>query len=449
MFDCAIIGAGLAGLTAALDLRARGLSLVVLEARARVGGRVDNGYLDDGQYVELGGQWIGAGHDSLLDLADRYGIGTVGVPAPGAMRVRHHGQAHSLESGAPGQVLTPFEVSDLAQGILRLRRLGQRRRDDAVWAQANQAWLGQDLQRWITSNLRTGGARDRLLDAFDGALGGVGPGVSLAQGIDQVQAGTELDAMLVANGGLNQLRIAGGVYELCQAIAADLGDLVRLSSPVTHVTHTDASACLRIADGSQFTAKRIISTMPPRLAVALDYEPALALWRAELADKVPAGNVIKAFLVYEKPFWRDEGLSGQSSADDGAVRVTLDTTTDPDGHGVLMGFFEGAEAESLAARSAQLRERAFTEAAVRMFGEQAARPLSYLERDWSAEEFTRGCHGAHFAPGVWGGNGPALAEPDGVVHWAGSEYAAKFNGYLEGAVRSARAVAGDVARALA
>ena len=83
MLDCAIIGAGLAGLVAARDLRNRGLGVVVLEARDRVGGRVENGVLADGQYVELGGQWIGAGHDAIFELIERYGLRTIGIPARG------------------------------------------------------------------------------------------------------------------------------------------------------------------------------------------------------------------------------------------------------------------------------------------------------------------------------------------------------------------------------
>ena len=91
-------------------------------------------------------------------------------------------------------------------------------------------------------------------------------------------------------------------------------------------------------------AKQVISTLPPRLAVALPHEPPLPEWRLEAADRVAAGNVIKAFLIYERPFWRDKGFSGQSSADEGAVRVTFDTTSDEANRGHLMGFFEGADA---------------------------------------------------------------------------------------------------------
>ena len=168
-----------------------------------------------------------------------------------------------------------------------------------------------------------------------------------------------------------------------------------------------------------------------------------------MAEKVAAGNVIKAYLVYPHPFWREHGWSGQSSADEGAVRVTFDTTLAPSGRGLLMGFFEGTEADSLAQRSVEDRRQAFIDSAVQSFGDEAAHPAEYVERDWSAERYTGGCHGAHFAPGIWTSSGPVLASPEGALFWAGAEYSAKFNGYMEGAVRSAEEVAAAVSRRVA
>lgn len=224
---------------------------------------------------------------------------------------------------------------------------------------------------------------------------------------------------------------------------------MRLGAEVVRVEYDEHSARLTLADGEVVEAKQVISTLPPRLAVALEHEPPLPKWRAETADKVAPGNVIKAFLIYDHPFWREQGFSGQSSADDGAVRVTFDTTSDTSERGHLMGFFEGADADSLARRSITLRERAFVDSVVRTFGEKAAHPVAYIERNWSSERFTGGCHGAHFSPGVWTASGPVLAEPEGVLHWAGAEYASRFNGYMEGAIRSGREVAATVARNLA
>ena len=447
MLDCAIIGAGLAGLVAARDLRNRGLGVVVLEARDRVGGRVENGVLADGQYVELGGQWIGAGHDAIFELIERYGLRTIGIPARGNLVVRIHGRLLEVPSAADGAELTPFEVADLSQGLLRLRRLAHRLADDPAWVAANDAWLRQDLRRWVRTNLRTGGAQARFGEVYEAAFGPMIPKATLEEGLRQINSGPSLETMIANNGGLNQQRIEGGMTALCEALANDLGEVVRLGNPVTKVTHGD-TAVVTLASGETIEARTVVSTLPPRLAVALEYDPPLPQWRRDVAEKVAPGNVIKAYLVYETPFWRERGLSGQSSSDEGAVRVTFDTTPADSTRGLLMGFFEGNEADSLAHRSLETRRRAFVESAVHAFGEEAAEPSEYVERDWSAEQYTRGCHGAHFAPGIWTSNGPVLAASEGCLYWAGAEYSTKFNGYMEGAVRSGEEVAATIAVAL-
>lgn len=449
MLDCAIIGAGLAGLVAAQYLADRGLKVVVLEARDRVGGRIENRALSDGGYVELGGQWIGPGFDSLTEIIDDLGLTTIGLPAKGNLVVRLRGQALEVPSSEEAPTLTPFEVSDLGQGLLRLRRLAERLRDDPAWRKSNGVWLGQDLRRWVSTNLRTQGAQRRFAEVYSAAFGPMPKGATLLEGLHQVNSGPDLETMLANNGGLHQKRVEGGMASVTEALADKLGDVVRLGAEVVKIAYGERSATVTLADGEEIDAKQVISTLPPRLAVAMDYDPPLPAWRQAAADKVAPGNVIKAFLIYDHPFWRDRGFSGQSSADEGAVRVTFDTTADNSNRGHLMGFFEGADADSLSRRSVTLRERAFIDSVVRTFGETAARPVAYIERDWSAEKFTGGCHGAHFSPGVWTTNGPILAEPEGALHWAGAEYATRFNGYMEGAVRSGREVAAAVARELA
>jgi monoamine oxidase len=185
------------------------------------------------------------------------------------------------------------------------------------------------------------------------------------------------------------------------------------------------------------------------LAGRLEYSPALPSWRDQLTQHLPAGSVLKVYAAYEEPFWRADGLNGQAVSDSGPVKVTFDNSPPSGTPGVLMGFLEANEARAWARRTADERRQAVLDCFVRYFGPRAASPTEYVERDWMAEEFTRGCYGAHFTPGVWTAYGHALRTPVGRIHWAGAECSPVWNGYMEGAVRSGEATADEVVSALA
>src|SRR5690606_25466032 len=154
--------------------------------------------------------------------------------------------------------------------------------------------------------------------------------------------------------------------------------------------------------------------------------------------------VIKVYCVYDEPFWRDEGLTGQAASDTGPVKVTFDNSPPYGGPGILMGFLEADDGRRWARRSLEERREVVVECFARYFGARARNPVEYLERDWMAEEFSRGCYGAHFTPGAWTSYGHALRTPIGRLHWAGAECSPVWNGYMEGAVRSGEDAAGDV-----
>ena len=174
------------------------------------------------------------------------------------------------------------------------------------------------------------------------------------------------------------------------------------------------------------------------------HRPLLPALRDQLTQRTPAGSVIKVYAVYPTPFWREEGLNGQVASDRGPVKVVFDNSPPGYPRGILLCFLEGPAAREWSGRDAAERRQAVVDCLVGYFGPRAAEPVEYLERDWSTEEFTRGCYGAHFTPGTWTGFGSALREPVGRVHWAGTECSPVWNGYMEGAVRSGEATATEV-----
>jgi monoamine oxidase len=187
-----------------------------------------------------------------------------------------------------------------------------------------------------------------------------------------------------------------------------------------------------------------VVAVPPTLAGRFEYDPPLPARRDQLTQRIPAGSVIKCHVVYDEPFWRGDGLTGQAVTDRGPVKITFDNSPPSGRPGVLLAFLEGDHARELGAWPAGDRRAVVVEALTRLFGRRAARPEETVELDWSAERFTRGCYGAHLAPGVWTRYGPALRTPVGRIHWAGAETAAVHSGYMDGAVTSGERAAAEI-----
>jgi monoamine oxidase len=192
------------------------------------------------------------------------------------------------------------------------------------------------------------------------------------------------------------------------------------------------------------TAARVIVAVPPTLAGRITYDPPLPAVRDQLTQRVPAGSVIKCHAVYDTPFWREAGLTGQATGDRGPVKVVFDNSPPAGSPGVLLAFLEGKAARRLNRVGPAERRDAVLGSLVDFFGPHAAKPVEYVELDWSEEEWTRGCYGAHFPPGVWTQYGPALRAPVGRIHWAGAETATVWSGYMDGAVQSGERAAAEV-----
>lgn len=433
-----VVGAGLAGLAAATRLDQAGVDVVVLEARDRVGGRTENAAFADGQWIEVGGQWIGPGHDRMYQLVDELGLSTFPLFDEGDLVLHLLGRRSTMKSGK-GAVpkLGPIALADLATGLARFNRLAGKINLDQPWKSPAATRLdGQTFRTWINHNLHTRAGR-AYFQIFCEAVFSADPAdLSALHALFYAKSNTDLETLMAVAGGAQQDRITGGSALVSERLAERLGTRVRTGVAITSITQDDNGVRLTSRTGESFAAAATIIAIPPTLAGRIHYDPILPSWRDQLTQRVPAGSVFKLYLVYERPFWRDAGLNGQVGSDTGPVKVTFDNTPPGYPRGVMMGFIEGNDGREWARRTPDERREAFTECLVRYFGDEARNPVEYLERDWMAEEFSRGCYSAHFGPGTWTSYGPALAEPIGAIHWAGTEYATRWNGYMEGAVRS-------------
>ncbi len=159
--------------------------------------------------------------------------------------------------------------------------------------------------------------------------------------------------------------------------------------------------------------------------------------------------VIKVHVLYDEPFWRNEGLSGRVVSDTGPVRVSFDNTPKSGSPGAIVTFIEAGDGRRYANASEDERRDAVVECLERYFGPKAAKPAGYVEKDWPADPWSRGCYGSVFPAGTLVSCGSALREPVGSIHWAGTETSTVFPGYMDGAVRSGERAAAEVLEILA
>jgi monoamine oxidase len=267
--------------------------------------------------------------------------------------------------------------------------------------------------------------------------------VSLLHFLAYAKAAGGLDPLISTEGGAQQTRIAGGSQRIPLALADELGEAVVLGQPVLRVAH-DADGVIVHGESVRVRARRAIVAISPALAGRLVYDPPLPADRDQLTQRMPNGSVIKCMAIYDEPFWRAAGLSGQATSDVGPVKVAFDNSP-PDGSpGVLLGFLEGNQARALGRVAPAERRATVVGCFTRLFGSAAARPRDYVDKDWSAEEYTRGCYGAFLPPNTWTAHGPALRAPIGPLHWAGTETATTWTGYMDGAIRSGEDAAAAV-----
>ena len=453
--DVVVVGAGYAGLAAARAIAAAGRSVVVLEARDRVGGRVETLPGPGDVFFDVGGQWIGPTQDRMAALAAEYGVEVFPTYNTGDNVYLRRGnvpERQRYDSGGPlGPV--PPEVPGAAEAgaaIVQLNDMAQSVPRDAPWT-APRALEddGQTFETWKNDNSASEGGRF-LLDVGIQAVFSVEPrDLSLLFVLFYIAAaGNEstpgdFNRLLNTSGGAQESRMVGGAQTLAKRIAAQLGSRVVLSAPVRSITQREGTVTVQ-ADGTTVTAHRVIVAVPPALTARIDYDPPLPGLRDQLTQRFPMGNVIKIQAVYDRPFWRDEGLTGQAVGNADPVRITFDNSP-PDGSpGILLGFIEGELAREWTERPEAERRAAVIESFVAYFGPQAREVRDYVERDWSDEAWSRGCYAASTPPGVLVGYGPQLRRPAGAVHWAGTETATIWNGYMEGAVRSGERAAAEV-----
>ena len=445
--DVVIVGAGFAGLSAARELIKEGASVLVMDARDRVGGRVWTRATADGTPVDVGGAWLGPGQDAVYALASELGVGTYRSWAKGETVLVGPGGTKRYSGNLPN--LNPIALASLGLAVSRLDKMAKQVPLDDPWNAPHAAlWDSQSAGNWIDSkvNVASKEARDLLASVLRGLWTSDPSEVSLLHALYLIRSANGLNHLTAVEGGYQQDRVRGGAQLIAERMADELGDALVLSTPVREINQDERGVTVW-GDGIEVSAERVVVAIPPALAGHLHYEPLLPTARMHLTQRMPAGSIIKISVVYDEPFWRADGLSGQSVAADSLVELTLDGSPDEGVPGILAAFAFGPRAGTLAASPPEPRRRLVLAALAERFGPKAANPRYYEEQDWSRERWSRGCYLAHMAPGVLTQFGRALRAPVGRIHWAGTETATVSHGTIDGAIRSGTRAAAEVVAA--
>lgn len=446
-----VVGAGLAGIGAGRALRAAGIEAIILEARDRVGGRTWSKQLANGFTVDVGGQWVGPGQDHILDLIEEVGLPLHETYDTGDnLSVLTEGQEPKRFTGDTFG-LAPHVLIEVLGAQKRLEAMAKKVPLDAPWnAKKAEKWDGQTAESWIRSNLRTKAGRNFWRLVVAAVFSCEATDLSLLHFLFYCHSGGLWDKLLGTTGGAQESRLDPSLHEVSVRAAADLD--VRLSCPVRAIETKGDGVLVKYSTSEggsgQIQAERVIVAVPPAIAGRIDYQPGLGGIRSQLHQSLPMGSVIKVFALYETPFWRDENLSGQAVSMVHQTSVVFDNSPADASCGVLVAFIEGKACREAQLLSEDEREKMVTNTFATYFGPKAADPIDYLEQDWTAEEWSGGCYGGRFTPGVWTQLGPALREPCGPIHWAGTETAEKWMGYADGAIESGKRSASEVARSL-
>lgn len=443
--DVVVVGGGLSGLCAARRLMDAGGSVRVLEARDRVGGRTWSKEIG-GATFDVGGQWIGPGQHRLAALSRELGITTFPTFDEGKKVLDLDGSISEYRSQIPNISIPALLQMQAALTLLDRQQKLVSARDPLGAANADEldkATLDSFRRKFVKLKSVNG-----LLDVAVRVIFGAEAGeIGLLYFLAYLNAGGGLLKLAEIRGGAQQDRFVEGAQSVSKRLAAKLGDAVVLSAPVSHVRQRDGGVSVVSAKGT-VRARRCIVAVPPALAGRIEYEPMLPGRRDQLTQRMPMGNTVKVLCTYKEAFWRQRGYSGEVVSTTGPMSVVFDNTSHDGKVPMLLGFVVAKHARGWSEQPAERRRALVSDSLVRYFGKDAADIDELVEQDWSTEAYSRGCPVGVLGPGSYNACGDALREPVGAIHWAGTETATEWTGYLEGAIQAGERAADEVVAAL-
>ncbi|EDL97664.1 monoamine oxidase B [Rattus norvegicus] len=449
--DVIVVGGGISGMAAAKLLHDCGLSVVVLEARDRVGGRTYTIRNKNVKYVDLGGSYVGPTQNRILRLAKELGLETYKVNEVERLIHFVKGKSYAFRGPFP-PVWNPITYLDYNNLWRTMDEMGQEIPSDAPWkAPLAEEWDYMTMKELLDKICWTNSTKQIATLFVNLCVTAETHEVSALWFLWYVkQCGGTTRIISTTNGG-QERKFIGGSGQVSERIKDILGDRVKLERPVIHIDQTGENVVVKTLNHEIYEAKYVISAIPPVLGMKIHHSPPLPILRNQLITRVPLGSVIKCMVYYKEPFWRKKDFCGTMviEGEEAPIAYTLDDTK-PDGScAAIMGFILAHKARKLVRLTKEERLRKLCELYAKVLNSQEAlQPVHYEEKNWCEEQYSGGCYTAYFPPGILTQYGRVLRQPVGKIFFAGTETASHWSGYMEGAVEAGERAAREILHAI-
>jgi monoamine oxidase len=437
-----VIGAGLAGLSAAYDLHREGWQVTVLEARDRVGGRVHSlRSFSNGLVAEGGGEFIDKHHTRMLAFAKEFNLplgevgswqGQSGDWGSYGGKAGHQNDINvwGFDLGSEYQKIWAAlatlakEVTDPAHpgSAPNARVLDKQTAADWINAQPVQTLAKRAFADHIRSEYTCEPENFSLLD--------------LARNAALYYSGTDFYNV--------NYRVIGGNDQILRAIAAALPD-VRMNARVGSIRNeVDEVFVTYEQDGSfqTISAAFVVLAIPLPTVRQIEFNPPLPVTHQNLVNEISYGAVTKVLIEYRKRFWKEHGWNGRLSTDQHIVMTWEATSHIDHEHGILTAYTGGDPGRKLSALSDEERIKLAVSVIEKIFPGSSALIENTATIAWINEPFTRGSYMA-LSPGQVTAHWQTLFAPAGRLFFAG-EHATLYQGFMEGAVESGQRAAKNI-----
>ena len=440
--DVIVVGAGLSGLYAAKLLQQSGLTVAVLEARDRVGGRMLSQRLADGTVVDLGAQWIGPGQRRMHALAKEYGLKTHATHTQGDGIIKLGQPLRRMSRKIPP--ISWIALLDIFQASWRIDRDAKKISATKPWEHPQAEQLDSlSFEEWLQKNMFSNKARAYWRYLTEAGMCTSSNDFSPLEVLQQIGTMGGLEALETADSTFFE----DGTQTIAQRIADELGDCVHLSAPVQAIL-TKESKVLVVTDKGDFLGKRVILALPPQLVEKITFDETLSSQFNERPNHPVLGKVIKNIVVYDRAWWRDLGLSGRTDTPDELIEFTADTSKDAGQPGILVTLASGAHAVELSQMDSEIRKATVLAHVQKLFGKAPTPPQDFFSMDWINEAYSHGGYASRRPIGGWIAQQNTLAQSVGPIHFAGTETATEWRSYMEGALQSAERASVEVISAI-